>query len=103
VKDINIDRRAKSLDMRPVPSVVIDGKLVDCCSGRGVDEQLLRAAGVGGPSSASAVGWLEKLKTFAKYQRQVEALGGFMVIIFSLYTLNAYYFGDVTTCVHRRQ
>jgi hypothetical protein len=47
MKDINVARRAKSLGIRSVPSVVIDGKLADCCSGRGVDEQILRAAGLG--------------------------------------------------------
>jgi len=47
MKDINVAKRAKSLGIRSVPSVVIDGKLADCCSGRGVDEQVLRAAGFG--------------------------------------------------------
>ena len=47
MKDINVARRAKSLGIRSVPSVVIDGKLADCCSGRGVNEQVLRAAGLG--------------------------------------------------------
>jgi hypothetical protein len=47
MKDINVAKRAKSLGIRSVPSVVIDGKLADCCSGRGVDEQVLRAAGLG--------------------------------------------------------
>lgn len=47
MKDINIAKRAKSLGIRSVPSVVIDGKLADCCAGRGVDEQVLRAAGLG--------------------------------------------------------
>lgn len=47
MKDINIARRAKSLGIRSVPTVVIDGKLADCCAGRGVDEQILRAAGLG--------------------------------------------------------
>jgi len=47
MKDVNVARRAKSLGIRSVPSVVIDGKLADCCSGRGVDEQVLRAAGLG--------------------------------------------------------
>ena len=45
--DINVAKRAKSLGIRSVPSVVIDGKLADCCAGRGVDEQVLRAAGLG--------------------------------------------------------
>jgi glutaredoxin 3 len=47
--DTDVARRAKSLGIRSVPSVVIDGKLADCCSGRGVDEQVLRAAGLGRP------------------------------------------------------
>jgi glutaredoxin len=47
MKDISVASRAKSLGIRSVPSVVIDGKLADCCSGRGVDERVLRAAGLG--------------------------------------------------------
>jgi hypothetical protein len=47
MNDINVANRAKSLGIRSVPSVVIDDKLADCCSGRGVDEQVLRAAGLG--------------------------------------------------------
>ena len=47
MKDIQVAKRAKSLGVRSVPSVVIDGKLAGCCAGRGVDEQVLRAAGLG--------------------------------------------------------
>ena len=47
MKNVNVAQRAKSLGIRSVPSVVIEGKLADCCSGRGVDEQVLRAAGLG--------------------------------------------------------
>jgi hypothetical protein len=47
MKDTRIAERAKSLGIRSVPAVVIDGKLVG--SGRGVDEQALRAAGLGQP------------------------------------------------------
>jgi predicted DsbA family dithiol-disulfide isomerase len=47
MKDIEVVRRAKELGVRSVPAVVIDGKLAACCSGRGVDEQVLRAAGLG--------------------------------------------------------
>jgi hypothetical protein len=47
--DARVATRAKSLGIRSVPSVVIDGKLADCCAGRGVDEQVLRAAGLGSP------------------------------------------------------
>ena len=41
--------RGRSLGVRVVPAVVIDGRLADCCSGRGVDEEVLRAAGLGQP------------------------------------------------------
>jgi len=47
MKNMDVAKRAKSLGIRSVPSVVIDGKLADCCSGRGVDVQVLRAAGLG--------------------------------------------------------
>jgi glutaredoxin len=47
MNDVSVARRVKSLGIRSVPSVIIDGKLADCCSGRGVDEQVLRAAGLG--------------------------------------------------------
>jgi hypothetical protein len=41
--------RAKSLGIRSVPAVVIDGTLAACCAGRGPDEATLRAAGLGQP------------------------------------------------------
>jgi glutaredoxin len=41
--------RAKSLGIGSVPAIVIDGKLADCCTGRGPDEATLRAAGLGQP------------------------------------------------------
>jgi hypothetical protein len=41
--------RAKSLGIRSVPAVVIDGQLAECCAGRGPDETILRAAGLGQP------------------------------------------------------
>ena len=47
MNDPNISSRAKSLGVRSVPAVVIDGKLADCCTGRGPDEFTLRAAGLG--------------------------------------------------------
>ncbi len=49
MKDPAVASRAKSLGIRSVPSVVIDGKLTDCCAGRGPDETTLRAAGLGQP------------------------------------------------------
>ena len=42
-----VARRAKSLGIRTVPAVVINGTLVACCTGSGPDEATLRAAGVG--------------------------------------------------------
>ena len=47
--DAAVASRAKGLGIRSVPSVVIDGKLADCCTGRGPDEATLRAAGLGQP------------------------------------------------------
>jgi len=47
MNDPNISSRAKSLGVRSVPAVVIDGTLADCCTGRGPDETTLRAAGLG--------------------------------------------------------
>ncbi len=44
-----VAERARSLGIRSVPAVVIDGKLANCCSGRRPDEATLRAAGLGRP------------------------------------------------------
>jgi glutaredoxin len=49
--DAVVARRAKTLGIRSVPAVVIDGKLADCCAGRGPDEASLRQAGVGQPTA----------------------------------------------------
>jgi glutaredoxin len=52
VLDMNkpaVTERAKTLGIRSVPAVVIDGKLADCCAGRGPDEATLRSAGIGQP------------------------------------------------------
>jgi len=40
--------RAKTLGIRAIPAVAIDGLPAECCSGRGIDERGLRAAGLGG-------------------------------------------------------
>jgi len=45
--DPKVASRAKGLGIRSVPAVVIDGKLADCCTGRGPDEVTLRATGLG--------------------------------------------------------
>ncbi len=49
MNDPQVAKRAKDLGIRSVPSVVIDGKLADCCAGRGPEEAPLRAAGLGQP------------------------------------------------------
>jgi glutaredoxin 3 len=49
MRDPAVARRAKQLGIRSVPAVVIDGRLAECCTGRGVDEATLRAAGLGQP------------------------------------------------------
>lgn len=49
MNDIEVVKRAKALGIRSVPAVAIDGQLASCCAGRGVDEQTLRAAGLGQP------------------------------------------------------
>ena len=47
MNDANVASRAKTLGVASVPAVVIDGKLADCCAGRGPDAATLQAAGVG--------------------------------------------------------
>lgn len=51
MKDSAVAARADSLGIRSVPAVVIDGALADCCAGRGPDEAVLKAAGLGQPLS----------------------------------------------------
>ena len=49
--DANVAKRAAALGIRSVPAVVVDGKLADCCSGRGPTESSLKQAGVGQPTA----------------------------------------------------
>ena len=49
MKELPVASRAKGLGIRSVPAVAIDGKLADCCAGRGPDAGALRAAGIGVP------------------------------------------------------
>jgi len=41
--------RAAELGVRSLPAVAIDGKLTDCCTGRGPDMKVLKTAGLGQP------------------------------------------------------
>ncbi len=47
--DPAVVRRAQELGIHSVPALVIDGRLADCCVGRGLDPEVLRAAGIGDP------------------------------------------------------
>lgn len=47
MNDINVAKRARDLGVRSVPAVAINGQLASCCAGAGVEEQALRAAGLG--------------------------------------------------------
>lgn len=47
MNDINVAKRARDLGVRTVPAVAINGQLASCCHGTGVEEQALRAAGLG--------------------------------------------------------
>lgn len=47
MNDINVAKRARDLGVRSIPAVAINGKLASCCAGAGVEEQSLRAAGLG--------------------------------------------------------
>ena len=49
MRDPDVASRARSLGIRSLPAVVIDGKLAGCCADRGPDEAALRASGLGQP------------------------------------------------------
>lgn len=50
MNDPEVDSRAASLGIRTIPAVVIDGRLADCCAGRGPEEATLRSLGLGQPA-----------------------------------------------------
>lgn len=47
MNETKVADRAKQLGIRSVPAIAIDGKIADCCSGRGPDEATLKRAGLG--------------------------------------------------------
>ena len=51
MQDQAVAKRARTLGIQSVPAVSIDGKLADCCAGRGVDKDTLRRSGIGQPLS----------------------------------------------------
>ncbi len=51
MKAPGVAERAAALGIGSVPAVVIDAKLADCCARRRPDMDVLRAAGLGRPST----------------------------------------------------
>jgi hypothetical protein len=49
MKDPRVAERARGLGVKSVPAVAINGKLAGCCSGRGIDLEVLRKEGLGQP------------------------------------------------------
>jgi len=49
MNDPEVAKRGKSLGIRSLPAIVIDGKLAECCAGKGPNEITLKAAGIGQP------------------------------------------------------
>ena len=47
MKDQPASTRAKTLGIRTIPAVVIDGQPAECCGERGPSERFLQAAGIG--------------------------------------------------------
>lgn len=44
--------KAEAYGIARVPTVVVNGKIADCCRSTGVDREALKAAGIGVPSQA---------------------------------------------------
>jgi glutaredoxin 3 len=51
MQDQAVADRAQTLGISSIPAVAVDGQLVDCCVGRGVDKDSLRRSGIGQPLS----------------------------------------------------
>lgn len=49
MNDATVAGRAGTLKISSVPAVVVDGQLLDCCSDRGISDDVLRASGIGQP------------------------------------------------------
>jgi glutaredoxin len=47
MKEPAVAAKARTLGIRSVPAVVIDGKPAGCCEGRGPDLEVLKTAGLG--------------------------------------------------------
>jgi hypothetical protein len=49
MRDAAVAAPAKSLGVRTVPAVIIDGRFASCCTGSGPEEAALRVLGIGTP------------------------------------------------------
>ena len=49
MREPEVASRAKSLRIKSVPAIVIDGRIAECCVARGPDESTLQEAGLGQP------------------------------------------------------
>ena len=49
MNDPEVAARSRTLGIRSLPAVVVDGVLADCCAGRGVDMKKLQELGLGKP------------------------------------------------------
>ena len=49
MSDPAVAQRARALEIRSLPAVVIEGRVAPCCAGRGPDQAALRDAGLGQP------------------------------------------------------
>lgn len=47
--DVDVQSRINELGIKSVPAVAVNGALVNCCQGRGVNSDVLKATGVGTP------------------------------------------------------
>ena len=49
MNDKAVSSRAKTLGIRTIPAVLVDGQLTECCAENGPSERVLRATGIGTP------------------------------------------------------
>ena len=71
-----------------VPAVAMDGKLAECCTGRGINVQVLRAAGLGAPLYSRVIGKLAALtaSSFEASSRYLSVASSSRVASFPIFT-----------------
>lgn len=48
-KTMECRQKAKEYGITAVPSIVVDGRLLECCTGRAITSEVLKATGIGVP------------------------------------------------------